>query len=188
MVNGIYRMDVKVDQKAILDSIEVCLSNKTDFKADTIKEVLRSLLLDEVPVLPIMRTAIRCSQTLGLDVRLFVVGEVIPALIKKQVWISSPRVWEGVAFAAKMLIEQKEIDFGLATVKDLMRAVLSLPLQQLQCVVQNAPKLKAPILEYANTLDADGKYDLIGRNSSGVLLSDEEKDQLIINKLGILSS
>ena len=184
----IYRMDVKVDQKAILDSIEVCLSNKTDFKADIIKEVLSCLLLDEVPALPIMRTAIRCSQTLGLDVRLFVVGEVIPALIKKQVWITSPRVWEGVAFAAKMLIEQKEVDFKVATVKDMLRAVLGLPLQQLQCVLQNAPKLKSPLLEYANALNADEKYDVIGRNSSDVLLSDEEKDQLVKNRLDALSS
>ena len=67
----LYRVDIEANslkQKAVLDSITLCLGRlKDDFRADVIKETLSDLLKDEIPAQPIMRTAILSSQVRTLQ-------------------------------------------------------------------------------------------------------------------------
>jgi hypothetical protein len=134
-------------------SIELCLRNKNEFKSDSIKEALNALLEDEVPVLPLMRTAIRSAQALPADMRLFVLNEVLPRLMTKKVWDSSPRVWDGVVLAVKILVEMKEGEFAAKAFEPMMRAVLSAPpSKHFRTLLVTSPKLKSAIVVFLKGL------------------------------------
>jgi Symplekin tight junction protein C terminal len=195
------RIDIeKQDQKAVLDrylhlsltlhnklnfvciySIELCLKNKNDFKSDVIKEAIGKLLEDDVPTLPLMRTAIRAAQSFS-EMRSYVLNEVVPKMITKEVWSSSPRVWEGVLLATKILIEQKDGELSVKSNDLLLRSVLKLPQKQLQAILTTTTKFKKYLSLLLSELNEEEKEDLLLGNqlssSKGVKKSSIVEDKL----------
>jgi hypothetical protein len=145
--------DSKV-QKAVLDSIEICLRNKAEFRGDTLKEVIAALLEDEVPALPLMRTAIRAAQGLS-DMRNFALTDVIPRLIAKEVFSSAPKVWEGVVLASRLLIEQKDAEVPAKVLEPMMKAVLGLPVKHMEGLLASTPKLVPMITAMLGSMSED---------------------------------
>lgn len=157
----LHRIELDKDQKAVLDSIELCLKNKSEFKSDVLKEAINALLEDAVPVLPLMRTAIRSAQAL-VDMRPFVLNEVIPKLLLKEVWTASPRVWEGVVLASKILIEQREGELNSKGFEPLLKALLKVPVKPLGTLLGVTPKLKTNLRVFLAALNDEEKLAAVG--------------------------
>lgn len=90
-----YRLDFEaagLKQKTVLGSISLCLGHKEDFRAEVLREAILDLLNDTVPAQALMRTAILTAQSYGNEMKKFVLNDVIPAVIRKRVWSTAPKV------------------------------------------------------------------------------------------------
>lgn len=152
-----------VPQKTVYDSIGVCIA-RDDFKND-IREVLAELLRDEVPCQLLMRTAIVASMSLN-DIRRFVLSEVIPNLLKKQVWANSKSkvIWDGVCHFVKKFATNKDAEQTL-------RCLLGLHGAQLKVVLRVAPTAKAPLGKTLKALSAAEKEDVLSGRWAGIDIS-----------------
>lgn len=135
------------------DSIGVCVA-RDDFKPD-VKECLAELLKDEQPCLLLMRTAIVASMNLG-EVRKFVLTDVIPDLVRKQVWAKtqSRSIWEGVCHFVKRFSGSKDVE-------QTMRCLLGLPTAQLKVLIKLAPTAKAAMGKTLKGLSAADKEEVL---------------------------
>ena len=121
---------------------------------DIIKDSFKSLLLDDIPAFPLMRTAILASQSYA-EVRRYVISEVIPALIKKKVWSSAPKVWEGVIYVVK--------HSNASGLKNdyVLKAILSVPGVQLRSIIKSAPNCVEHLTTLLRNLSPDDKEDML---------------------------
>lgn len=129
------------------------MKNRNDYKGDTLKEAISVLLKDEIPVLPLMRTVIRSAQAFP-ELKAFVFTEVIPKVLSSEVWVSLPRVWEGVVLSLKILIDAKDIEVGEKALEGTAEVVVGLPVKPMQLILSSAPKLKTFISRFLESLDA----------------------------------
>ena len=134
-------------------SIELCLKNRNDYKVDTLKEAISILLRDEVPVLPLMRTVIRSAQAFP-ELKTFVFTEVVPRVLSSDIWVSLPRVWEGVVLALKILVDGKDIEIGENSFDGTAEVVVGLPVKPMQLILSSSPKLKTFAARYLDGLDS----------------------------------
>ncbi len=142
--------------KAVLDAIAVCLNNKADFSSEVVREALRLLLVDEVPALPLMRTAILAGQAFA-DVKRFVLSDVVPALVRKRVWVVAPKVWDGVLFAVKNFTAASAFKNSEHT----LTVLLGLPAQQLRAVIKAAPNVVQPMARMLNAFSSEEERALV---------------------------
>jgi Symplekin tight junction protein C terminal len=159
-----HRLDIegaRIPQKKVLSSISLCLGHKEDFRSDVIREALADLLNDELPAQPLMRTAILAAQSHGNEMKKFVLGDVIPTIIRKKVWETAPKVWDGVSHAVKLLAEHK-------TAEPTLRCLLGLPKAQLKAVIKAVPKVKAPLGKLIVALSAEEKDEVISGRWAGI--------------------
>lgn len=156
----------------ILDAIALCMNNKSDYTSDIIKESLRMLLEDEIPTFALMRTAILAAKSY-IELKKFVLADVIPAMIKKSVWSTSPKTWEGVIFCVKNLIESSSTITKPS--ETAMRSLLAIPGSQLKSVVKALPNIKPLICKLIKDLNTDEKDEIFSGKEFG-LNSDYQND------------
>ena len=161
----LFRIDFEalgLKAKTVLDAIAVCLGNKQEFTGDVVKEALRAMLVDPVPPYALMRTAILSGQSFS-EVKRFVLGDVIPELVRKSVWASAPKLWEGVVYGAKNLAAT-----GFKNSELTLRALLGVPAAQLKALVKVAPKVKEAMGKLLKTLSAEEKEEVITGRWAGL--------------------
>jgi hypothetical protein len=169
-----YRLNFETSDlkaKTVLDSIAMCLNNKTDFTADVVRESLAVLQSDEIPAIPLMRTAILSAQSFP-ELKKFVLNETIPAMMERRVWDVAPKVWEGVIFGIKNLIPafSKSVELSL-------RALLRVPGVQLKAVFKVASGVKTILSQYYRTLSSEEKSELSD-------FEDKDKQKLLLEISG----
>ena len=146
--------------KMVYDSIGLCLA-RDDFKTD-VRECLSELIRDEVPCLLLMRTAIVASIH-SKDVSKYVLSEVIPSLLRKQVW-SNPKfksVWEGVCHFVKRFAVSKDAEQTL-------RCLLGLPGVPLKVLLKIAPTAKASLGRTIKGLSVAEKEEVLSGRWAGI--------------------
>lgn len=160
----------------MLDAIAVCLNNKADFSGEVIKEALKAMLVDEVPPSALMRTAILSSQSFS-DVKRYVLSDVMPQLVRKCIWATAPKLWDGVIYGAKNLATA-----GFKNSELTLRALLGIPVIQLKGLLRVAPTVKAAMGKLLKTLSAEEKEEVTSGRWAGLVEdapSSEEKQKLI---------
>jgi hypothetical protein len=139
----------------LLDSISLCLNNKNEFTSDTIKETLKTLLSEPTPPLAFMRTAI-LSSNMYHDIKRFVLSDIIPNLVKRQVWLlNPPEVWNGVVYVSKNLDT-----VALKYCEPALKSFLGLVSVQLKILLKKAPNLKPLLAKLIKTLSVDELHDV----------------------------
>lgn len=157
---------VGIKSKVILDLISACLESRDEYNGESIRGCLTSLLENETLATALMRTAIMGAKAHS-DVKRFVVTDVIPRLVRKKIWKSQPKIWDGVVLATKNYSAHSDAEPTL-------RSVLGLPVPELKKVVTVAstikPLLKNILAAFSNT----EKDDVL----SGRWLGVDENDQM----------
>lgn len=138
--------DVGIKEKVILDLIAQCLKPDMEFNSEAIKNCLRMLMEDEVPARSIMRTAILAALSNG-DVKRYVLGTIIPGLVKKAIWQGAPKIWEGIIVAVKKLGTS-----GSANSELTLRALLGAPSPQFKMLLKEDAKSSADVQQLKATL------------------------------------
>ena len=92
----------------------------------------------------------------------FVLTDVIPAIIRKRVWESVPKVWEGVPHAIKSLADHKYAEPTL-------RCILGLPKAQLKVILKTAPKAKLALGKLLQSLSPVEKEEVISGRWAGIV-------------------
>jgi hypothetical protein len=163
--------------KSVLDAISVCLNNKSDYSGEVIKEALRTMLADEVPPHALMRTAILSSQSFG-EVKRYVLSDVMPQLVRKRVWVTAPKLWDGVVYGAKNLAAT-----GFKNSEFTLRALLGVPAAQLKGLLRVAPTVRTAMGKLLKTLSTEEKEEAVSGRWAGIAedgaASLEEKQKLI---------
>lgn len=149
--------------KSLLDAISVCLNNKSEFSGEVIKEALKTMLLEEVPPNALMRTAILSAQAFG-EVKRYVLSDVIPHLVRKRVWVTAPKLWDGVLYGAKHLATKDNKNSELT-----LRALLGVPAEQLKDVLKAAPDVKVVMGMLLKTLSAEERGEVVSGKWAGLL-------------------
>jgi len=146
--------------KVVYDSIGLCLA-RDDFKND-VRECLSELIKDAQPCLLLMRTAIVASMN-NKDACRFVLSEVIPSLLKKQVWTNpkSKSVWEGVCHFVKRFAASKDAEQTL-------RCLLGLPTAPLKVLLKLAPTTKALMGRTLKGLSTMEKEEVLSGRWAGI--------------------
>ena len=98
----------------------------------------------------------------------FMLSDVIPSLIRKKIWNTVPKVWEGVNHALKLFAEHKNAEPTL-------RCLLGLPGIQLKSLFKIAPKVKPLLSTLLKSLSTDEKAETISGQWAG-LVGEKEKD------------
>lgn len=167
------RVDVdaeNIDRKAFLAVVDVCLANKGDFHVKVIKDCLEMVvhpvdlasMSDEaraaalVPPFAIMRMAILSAKNYPETIGSYVLSTLIPTFIARQVWVTAPKVWDGVVMAAKILAASASIHAEMT-----LRALLGMPVSQLLGVVKVAPNLIPGMKKVLLALSADDREQLL---------------------------
>lgn len=100
--------------------------------------------------------------------------------------MSSPRVWEGVVLALKILIDAKDIESKEISMEATSRAVAGLPLKQMQLTVSSSAKLKTFLSRYLESLDETSRrLLLVGERSRDE--PEDVKDAICAEKQEVLS-
>eukprot|EP00981_Chlorochromonas_danica_P015274 scaffold11522_cov239-Ochromonas_danica.AAC.1 len=170
----LHRIDIEatgLKTKNVLDAIALCLNNKADFNGEVIKETLRVLAEDAVPVVAIMRTAILGAQAFA-EVKKFVLNDVVPIMIRKQVWSSAPKVWEGVLYAIKTLgaSGQKQAEPSLLS-------LFAIPGIQLKALFKIAPPVKPLMAKLLQAMTVEERDRALSAQSDST--KDGEKLKLV---------
>ena len=94
-------------------------------------------------------------------------SDIIPNLIRKRVWLSAPKIWDGVNHALKIFAEHKNAEPTL-------RCILGLPGAQLKGVFKAAPKVKVPLANLLKALSAEEREEAVSGKWAGLLVSSGE--------------
>ena len=92
----------------------------------------------------------------------FILNDVMPSLIRKRVWNSAPKVWDGVNHGVKIFAEHKSAEPTL-------RCLLGLPGLQLKSILKVAPKVKPLLGSLLKALSTEEKEDCISGKFAGLL-------------------
>ena len=84
------------------------------------------------------------------------------SLIRKRVWNSAPKVWDGVNHGVKIFAEHKSAEPTL-------RCLLGLPGLQLKSILKVAPKVKPLLGSLLKALSTEEKEDCISGKFAGLL-------------------
>ncbi len=152
--------------KSLLDAINVCLNNKSDFSGEVLKEALKTMLTQEVPPTALMRTAILSAQQFS-EVKRFLLSDVIPHLVRKRVWSIAPKLWDGVVFGVKKFATSDNKTSELT-----LRGLLGVPAPQLRGLLEVAPDIKPLMGKLLKTLSADEKNEVVTGRWVGLLEGD----------------
>lgn len=165
----------------MLDTISICLNNKSEYTGEVIKEALRIMLVcdDQLPAsssssppYALMRTAILSSQSFA-EVKRFVLSDVMPTLVRMRVWVTAPKLWDGVIYGTKNLAVS-----GFKNSEHTLRALLGIPAAQLRSLLRVAPDVKIAMAKLLKTLSAEEKQEvisgkwLLGNNNNSTGISD----------------
>jgi hypothetical protein len=123
--------------KAVRESIELCLQNRNDFRSDVIREALETMSQDPVPPLMLMRTVILACQAYP-ELKRVALRTVLPRLLDRKIWDTSPKLWEGFVVCVKQLASHR--DAG-----DLLRDLLRVPFETLRSLVKVATTVEEPL-------------------------------------------
>lgn len=91
----------------------------------------------------------------------FMLSDVIPSLIRKKVWTSAPKVWDGVSHALKLFAEHKNAEPTL-------RCLLGLPGIQLKNILKIAPKVKPLLGTLLKALSTEEREETISGKWAGL--------------------
>ena len=91
----------------------------------------------------------------------FMLSDVIPSLIRKKVWTSAPKVWDGVSHALKLFAEHKNAEPTL-------RCLLGLPGIQLKNILKIAPKVKPLLGTLLRALSTEEREETISGKWAGL--------------------
>lgn len=92
----------------------------------------------------------------------FILSDVMPSLIRKRVWNSAPKVWDGVSHGVKIFAEHKSAEPTL-------RCLLGLPGLQLKSILKVAPKVKPLLASLLKALSAEEKEECVSGRFAGLL-------------------
>lgn len=145
--------------KLILEAIGLCLADKQTFNAEAISEALAALLGDRPLSLFFMRTVILSAQTFT-EIRKFGLSEVVPQLLKTDLWESAPRVWEGVAVFIRSYAAHKDAE-------PCLKSMLTLPTAQLKSIMRIASNVKLPMAKVLASLSEE-EISLLSTSSGTV--------------------
>ena len=119
----------------------------------------------------------------------FILSDVMPALIRKRVWNSAPKVWDGVSHGVKIFAEHKSAEPTL-------RCLLGLPGLQLKSIIKVAPKVKPLLASLLKALSAEEKEECVSGRFAGLIsdvtdpmvdaVVDSEKNK-ILKELSLLA-
>lgn len=184
----------QIDRKALLAILDLCLNNKAEFTAKVVREALEACLppvpeantappstplsssasatavsTSDAPVvsLPfaIMRVAILAAKNYPEIIGSFVLHTMIPRLVRAHVWVSAPKVWDGVVMAAKLLAGPVNVTKDTELT---LKALLSLPYPQLVAVVKLAANLNGPMSRVLQGLSTEERAQLVSSSSDAV--------------------
>lgn len=158
-----------IKSKVIIDTIGLCINMKSDFTGETFRDCFQALLKDEEPPFALMRTAILTSQLYPI-VRSYIFHEMIPNLINKQVWKTSPKVWDGVTIAIKTLIAS--ISLGSKYLENTLKILVSntntktsiINGKRLHFILDLIPILKPHLARFIQGLSEEDRNDLFEGN------------------------
>lgn len=92
----------------------------------------------------------------------FILSDVMPSLIRKKVWNSAPKVWDGVSHGVKIFSEHKNAEPTL-------RCLLGLPGLQLKSILKVAPKVKPLLGSLLKALSAEEKEECVSGRFAGLI-------------------
>lgn len=84
-------------------------------------------------------------------------------------WISAPKIWDGVNHALKIFAEHKNAEPTL-------RCILGLPGIQLKSVFKAAPKVKLPLANLLKALSAEERDEAVSGKFAGLVDSSDIGD------------
>ena len=130
------------------------------FTAAAFKEALVSVMADEEPPILLMWAAIIGSQKYA-DVRVTVLGEVVPQLIRRRIWDLNKDLWLGVVATVK--------NFGThAKAEPTLRAVLGLPLGKLSQLLKVAATVKKELAGLLSRLSPQEREEVVSGQWAGL--------------------
>ena len=147
--------------KVVLDTISLCLNNKAEYTAEVVKDALKTMLAEAVPPYAMMRTAILSGQSFG-EVKKFVLSDVIPSLVRRSIWVESPKLWDGVCVATK------NFAVGGVNAEATLRALLGIPAAQLRALLRVAPNVKAVMAKVLKALAPEERDEVVSGRRVGV--------------------
>jgi Symplekin tight junction protein C terminal len=92
----------------------------------------------------------------------FILSDVMPSLIRKKVWNSAPKVWDGVSHGVKIFSEHKSAEPTL-------RCLLGLPGLQFKSILKVAPKVKPLLASLLKALSAEEKEECVSGRFAGLI-------------------
>lgn len=125
------------DIKLIVKATSICLAEKEVYTSEVLIGVLQQLV-EVVPIPTLLMRTIIQSLTLYPRMSNFVLN-LLQRLILKQVW-RQKIIWDGFLKCVQRLKPQS------------LPVLLHLPAQQLQSALHQCPDLRAPLLEYAESI------------------------------------
>ena len=173
----------------MLECITICLDMKEDYTADVINNALGQLIRPNIAVSNpseyvsttispiIMRTSILASNKYE-ECKRFVWVEIIPALIKNEIWKSLPQIWDGIEFFVKKFISSSSIK----EFENAIRSICSLPSDKLNHIIdcckvvrntgakRETNELKKQLKIFLVALPADQKTTLFGDSENATYL------------------
>ncbi|XP_055855155.1 symplekin [Episyrphus balteatus] len=167
----------KCELKYVVKATSLCLAEKEVYTQDILGACLQQLV-DIVPIPTLfMRTVI---QSLALYPRLsnFIIG-LLQRLILKQVW-KQKLIWEGFLKCCQRLKPQSS------------SVLIQLPLPQLQDALNQCPDLRAPLLEYAESVEenqagiiSQQTMDILTGNALDVIITDDSGGFMMLENIKV---
>lgn len=163
----------------LLEAVSICLDQLRDeFTSDIIIACLNNLINLDYGQFPpaLMRTSILVASKYE-ECKRFVLREVVPALIQKQVWAVAPQIWEGVIFCIKKFAGAKDAEMTL-------KASLTLPPTQLKALYESTDAKKvvdAPTMETRKSLKKI-LLQMTENDREAVLSTGQLSDELVVEK------
>lgn len=158
--------------KILTQAIAICQNRPTDFNAAVIKETLQTLLDDEVPPVVLMRTALLSASSFP-EIKKFVLEKLIPSLIQRSVWVSAPKVWEGVMVGADNLSSG---NVGKAIMDPTLNSIMRIPGNILKSALKVTKNLKRALAKYLQSLSVTEREEIVSSRSSADNLSESPQD------------
>lgn len=157
--------------KVLMQAIAICLKNQSDFNSAVVKDVLQTLLQDEIPANALMRTAILSAQSFP-DIKKLVLMEIIPSLVRKAVWTTAPKLWEGVIHGADNCASST---ISSKWLEPTLKSLLGVPGANLKALLKNTKNVKKPLAKYFQSLPKEEREDVLsGRALKHLNTEDDE--------------
>ena len=179
-------------QKIYLAAISVCLTDVAIFTGDILRDAIKIMLDDEMMPVALVRTALLASKA-HMEVKRFVLSDVIPILIRKKIWLTTPIHWEGLRHCVKnYAVPTTTTAQNQSLIEPTLRSILGLPGKELKSIITVAPLIKPSLTKLLKVLSPNEKEDVIsGRwagldtesNSGEVAVLDTEKSTIIAGLL-----